>query len=236
MTELIRLSDESGKILPYARQLLDALAFFPDDELSFKICRFAIEREYQEYLKRGPDVLKVSLATAVLINAAEKRAQQVHVAGLVALAIFGLKSLDRRPSQEAAVERVAKHNSMANKFPFERWDYKSGKHTKYDKAVQCDVASVRQIFTMYRSVAHICAARVSSTDYLQPLSLFEPSKQADESKLATVLAFQAFFQTNIVAAQNWNMRLIEFPASLQSNPVVLEPERALMEALLKEET
>ena len=229
------MHDHHGQPLPYMRQLLDALAFYPDDEMSFQLCRQIIEAEHREYLRVGSTDYRTCRVTEVLINAAENRATRVHVAGLVALAMLGLKATNQRDSTEAAIRKVSELNYQANTFAFERFDNKAGELRQYLKKVQGHPDSIRKIFYEYRSVSHVCAARIVSTDYLEPMPIFEPAPEADASRLATVLAFQSFFQREVKASDEWGLRLLACPPGFFETAAVLEPLAWRMEELMGSE-
>ena len=231
---LASVTGADGELLPYARHLLDAMAFFPDDERSRSYLRGILEHEHAAYALVGAEKYRPSKVALVLLNYSAKRSQQVWVCGLVALAVFGLKALGERASQEAAVKRVAEATGKSNKNPFVYFDAASGEFLEKGVSLQSDPASIRQIFKKYRSAAHICAARVTCAPYLEPLKPFEAARDADRYYRSTVIAFQHVFHEQM-DLQNWGLRLVGMPPGLLDDAPPLYPTTGQTEELLGEQ-
>lgn len=95
-------------------------------------------------------------------------------------------------------------------------------------AVTSDPSSVESIFRRYRSVAHICAARVSSAGYLAVAHLWDETAEVPASLIQT----SAEFQTALEEATDttlWNLWDVtkHFPSILGGWPV-LTPEDDLL--------
>ncbi len=231
---LASVTGADGELLPYARHLLDTMAFFPDDERSRSFLREILEQEHAEYSSVGAETYKPSKVASVLMNYSANRSQQVWVCGLVALAVFGFHALGKRASQNAAVRHVAEATGKSNKESFVYFDAGSGEFFEKGVRLQSDPDSIRQVFKTYRSAAHICAARVTCAPYLEPLKPFEPAREADRYYLSTVIAFQHVFQKQM-DLQSWGLRLVGMPPGLLEDAPPLYPTTGQMEELLGEQ-
>lgn len=226
---LISVSDSSGELFPYARHYLDAMAFWPDDERSFYQVGTLLDMEYQARRLQGDDN-RLSQVLSTQLNFAAKRSQQVWVAGLVALSIFGLHAQGQRVSQEAAYRLVSQHAGRVNRHPFVYFDSNNAAFIEKAVPLQSDHDSIRRIFTRYRCAAHICAARVVATQYLEPLAPFETARTADRCYLLTAIAFQHLFDRQL-GFQEWGLRLLSMPPGLNDDAIVFLPTVAQMEDL-----
>lgn len=232
MTYRICISDVNGAPLPYANYLLEALVFFPMRDGSFEQARLLIADEYLRFKQVGSRAYRPSKLLQAVTNSARKRSQQVHVAGLVALAMFGLASVGKRASQDAACAMVSKLTSSNHKEPFVFLDPKKQTYFERYVSVPNDPDSIRQIFKEHRALAHVCAARIVANDYLKPLPMFEEAIVAHASLLRTVFAFQGFFVTHF-AENDWELRLIDYPRALPTDFPHLEPLHDRMEMLMQ---
>ncbi|MEM9755617.1 MAG: hypothetical protein AAF914_06470 [Pseudomonadota bacterium] len=210
---LVSVSDAKGQLLPYARHILDALAFFPEDELSYLQIKELLALEFAWIDPAHPEAFNPSMVTSAVMNYAANRSQQVYVCGLVILAMRWLLSQGRQPSQNAACELVGRHAALQNDHPFIFYDARGAEFVEKGKSVPSDAATVRQIFTKYRRAAHICAARISCSAYLEPIAPTAHAPVADACYLATVVKFQSFL-ANRSEAKNWDLRLVSYPPGL----------------------
>lgn len=210
---LVSVSDGKGQLLPYARHILDAVAFFPEDELNYIQIKELLALEFARIDPNKFDAFNPSTVTSAVMNYAANRSQQVHVCGLVVLAMLWLLSRGRQPSQNAACELVGRHAGMHNDHPFIFYDTRGAEFVEKGKSVPSDAATVRQIFTKYRRAAHVCAARISCAVYLEPIAPTAHAPVADACYLATVVKFQSFL-ANRSEAKNWDLRLVSHPPGL----------------------
>ena len=147
--------------------------------------------------------------------------------------MVGLHCTGQNPSQRKAVNLVADYVGRSVKEPFVYWDPLSKKHIEKMDRVTSDPATIRQIFSQFRHSAHICAARITAVDYLEPIGPFDAAPEADECLLATVVAFQHIFAKDL-KKDEWNLKLLSLPETVSTSLVPLVPTTGLMEALLQE--
>lgn len=230
---LYSVTNSDGEIDAVSRSKLHALAFFPEDDISWYLAWHLLEAEHAFWVKSGAAAPTTSHFSKIVSNACVKRAQQVWVTGLVALGFFWLHAKGKRVSQNQAVEIAAAYAAAPSTRPF--WFYNQDNEIEERQlALPSDHASIRQIFKKYRNAAHICAARVSCSEYLDPLPAFEVATQADRSFIATTSFFQHVFHREMDV--EWGLRLIETPKGLSIGEEMLRPSDEVWVELLRNST
>lgn len=209
---------------------LDMLAFFSDDDISWRLVWQVLEAEYAERLIVGDQKHQFSQVTSTILNAAIKRSQQVWVAGLVALAQFAIWKRDGKTSQRKASEAVSNFSGFSPKETFAYFDVRSGRYYDKQVRVQSDPDSIRQVFRKYRNAAHICAARVCLASQDMTITPFAKVSKIDQSYLATTVFWQSFFKNEM--STEWNLREVTRPRSLVVIDHAVFPPDALLSDLL----
>lgn len=227
---LISVTDEKGELCPSLRHKLDLLAFYPEEDLSWHHAWRMLDLEYEAWKQNGSERYVLSKLASTVLNSASKRSQQVWVAGLVALAYFGLHAEGQTASINKAVDLVAAQTENSLKTDFVFFDSRKNEFIHKDVRLQSDPASIRQIFHKYRVAAHVCAARIVCVEYMEPLMPFDPAPQADRSYLATVIAFQHVFHSQIEVP--WDLRLVGHPSGFSFADEALMPTIGMMRELL----
>ena len=196
-----------------------AACFFPEsirDQLQTLVIA---DIERAEFLRVGEENYKPSDIMSSAAQMVEKRAAQLYVVGFVALAFIWLKVNGFSPSLNRA-SIIA--SCAANEF--RGVTLRPGlkpKGADQFKAVPSDPATIESIFRKYRSVAHICAARISTAGYLEHTHLWDETPEVTASIMQTCAAFQTALEdvTNTASWNIWDVKK-HFPAALHGWPVL----------------
>ncbi|WP_227287461.1 hypothetical protein [Boseongicola sp. H5] len=212
---------------PDAYHRLLAACFFPesprDQEQAVMIA--AIERA--EFLRVGQEGYKPSEILQVTAKLIEKRSTQLYSVGFIAVAYIWLRSNGLRPSLNRA-SIIASHAA----YDFGKVTFRPGldpNGQEQVKPVTGDAASLEKIFRKYRSVAHICAARVSASEYLEDTHMWDQVPEVVASIIRTTAAFQLALE-GVTDVSSWNLWDVKryFPAELNAAPVLVGEDNLLV--------
>lgn len=149
----------------------------------------------------------------------QKRTAQFYLTGFMCIALVWLKTKGQTPSLNRA-SIIA--SCAANEFQKVIWQraLDPGGQEKQTAATS-DPASLERIFRKYRSVAHLYAADISSTEYLEPAHLFDKSPEVIGALLQTCATFQTALE-DCVDTSSWDLWDVKkhFPASLRGWPTL----------------
>lgn len=201
----------------------------------------ALEKE--EFERVGRERYQPSEITAAIVRLIENRTAQVYLAGFIGFVFLWLAFNGRKPSLNRASIITG---CAANEFRKVEWrpsfDPSGEVRTK---AATSDPASLERIFRQYRSVAHICAARASASEYLQPLHLWDEAPAVVNSFVQSCALFQGTLES-VAEVKDWNLWDVKahFPAALRDWPpwdlgseliqwVTIGHDRAVEQGLIK---
>ena len=196
------MTDDNGALLPYSRYVLEAAAFYHGDLDSIEAVKALLALEYKRWLRSEGEKYMPSEPARELLIAMSTRTVSVHVAGLVGLSLLALIFTDKKPAITKAYQMAAAYGQPRQNVPslsyarprkkmdFYSWDYDKQKFVTEKRSMATSARAVRKAFRDYKSVIHICAARISSVEYLLPLSPFEPAPEADACMFETVALFE----------------------------------------------
>lgn len=215
----IVLSDDGFNIAPNAFHRLVVVSFFPDSPRDQEQGLFIGATELEEFNRVGAEHYRPSEIMESVAKVVQKRTAQLYLTGLMSITLVWLKFKGQTPSLNRASIIVS---CAANDFEKIQWysTLDPGGKQKLTAATS-DRASLERIFRKYRSVAHIHAASVSSTEYLEPAHLFDKSPEVIASLLQTCAKFQTALE-DCVDTSTWNLWDVKkhFPASLHDWPLL----------------
>jgi hypothetical protein len=213
----IVLSDDGNTLAPNAYHRLQGACNFPESPRDQKLSLILAALEKEEFDHVGQGNYRPSEISAALVKLVENRTAQVYLAGFVAFTLVWLAFNGRKPSLNRASIITA---SAANEFGWVEWrSWFDPTGEVRRKAATSDPASLERIFRKYRSVAHICAADVSSIEYLAPLHLWDEAPVLLNSYVQSCVLFQRTLES-VAEVKDWNLWDVKshFPASLKDWP------------------
>lgn len=187
------VTEDQHGLLPYSRYIIDSVAFFRGNLRSVEQAKLLLENEYAAWRMMGAEAYVPSEISSMLLEATNRRTESVYVAGVFGLALMGLAATEKKPSFTKAYELTAEYCSQTYQSSFDFWNHGERQFESINRSVSSSPRAVRRVVDEQRSSIHICAARLASNDYLQPLAPFEPASVADRAYLATAMAFQGYF-------------------------------------------
>lgn len=220
------LSDDGFSVAPNAAHRMLAACFFPESARDQAQAQFIAAVEQAEYLTVGADHYQPSEIMVAASNLIEKRAAQLYSVGFMAFAYLWLAKTPYKPSLRRA--SIVASCSAAE---FGKVTWRAGLDPKGKDKVQPmtdDPASLQKTFRKYRSVAHICAARVAASGYLEHAHIWDQTPVATEALIQTAVTVQAKLQ-EITDTSTWDIWDLtrHYPASL-SGSAVLVPDDDLL--------
>ena len=216
----IILSDDGYHVAHNAYHRLLATGYFPESPRDQEQGLFIAALEQAEFNRVGQQNYQPSEIMQAASRLVEKRTAQIYLVGFVALSFVWLKFNGQTPSLNRA-SIIA--SCAANEFGRIRW--RAGLNPTGDEKetpVTSDHSTVERIFRKYRSVAHICAANVSASEYLEVLHLWDQAPEVIASMIQTCAAFQVALE-GATDVSDWNIWDVKrhFPASLDGWPVLV---------------
>ncbi len=227
MTHSFWVTKPDGSIDELSATKLDLLAFYAHDEKSVHQGLKILEIE-KAYHSANPQEWQFSALSMDVLNAAMKRAAQVHVCGVITLIMVHLSTEDAPVSLNEASANASEIFNNMGKATFVV--PKSQGWVRQDKSIVGDMATIQRYFRKYRSCAHICAARtlIGSSGEGHPLVRPLP---ATLTYLSTVLHYQRVLKPRADAA-GWNMVDICFEGdSFEQSYPAMKPLEAQISAI-----
>jgi len=220
------LSHDGFHTAPDAYHCLLAACFFPESPRDQEQALMIAEIERAEYLRVGEANYTPSEILRITAKLVEKRTTQMYSVGFIAVAYIWLKSNGLCPSLNRA-SIIASHAA----YEFGKITYRpsldpAAKETA--KSVTGDPSSLERLFRKYRSVAHICAARVSANEFLDETHIWDRVPEVEASIISTSAAFQMALEevTDVSSWNIWDVRRY-FPAELKDAPVLVGEDNLL---------
>lgn len=214
------LSDDGYAVAPNAAHRMLAACFFPESPRDQAQALFIAALEQAEYRNAGADHYRPSEIMLAASNLVEKRTAQLYSVGFMAFAYLWLAKSPYKPSLRRA-SIIASCSAGA----FGKITWRAGLDPKgKDKAqpMTDDPASLQRTFRKYRSVAHICAARVAAAAYFDHAHIWDDAPIATEALIQTAVTIQAKLQ-EITDTNTWDIWDLtrHYPACLSGSPVLL---------------
>jgi len=213
------LSDDGYNVAGNAAHRLLAACFFPESPRDQAQALFIAALEQDEFRRVGSAAYQPSEILLAAANLIEKRTAQLFAVGFMAICYTYLAATPYKPSLNR-VSAVASYS--AGEFGKVSWRAGLDPNGKgKQKAVTGDPASLERLFRRYRSAAHICAARVSASSYLDHAHIWEDNPLVTSTLIQTAVSFQdALERTTDVRAWNlWDLKK-HYPACLLGSPVL----------------
>jgi hypothetical protein len=203
-----------------------AACFFPESARDQAQALFIAALEQAEYRSVGADHYQPSEIMVASSNLIEKRAAQLYSVGFMAFAYLWLAKTPYRPSL-----RRASIIASCSAGEFGKVSWRAGLDPQGKEKVQAmtdDPATLQRTFRNYRSVAHICAARVAAGGYLEHAHIWEDVPHAIEALIQTAVTIQTKLQ-EITDTSTWDVWDLtrHYPASLSGSAVLLPDDNLL---------
>ncbi len=222
----IVLSEDGVNPVENAHHRLMAACFFPESPRDQQqvLCMAAIEQEESRTV--GEASYKPSETMQAVAKLIEKRTTQLYSAGFVGVSYVWLQNCGLRPS----LNRASIIASRAA-FEFGNISWRPGldpKAAERARPVTGDAATLERIFRKYRSVAHICAARVSAGGYLDHLHIWDHVPEVVAAMIQTSASFQVALE-RATDTSRWNLWDVTryFPSAL-GDAALLAPDGDLL--------
>lgn len=215
----IVLSDDGVTVAPDALHRLLTTAYFPESPRDQELALFIGRTEKAEFDRVGAELYQPSEIMQAIAQLVMKRSAQFYLTGFMVVTLVWLKTNGHKPSLNRA-SIIA--SCAANEFGKVTWRSSitpSGKQLQ--AAATSDQASLERIFRRYRSVAHVFAADISSTHYLEPSHLFDKSPEVIGALLMTCATFQSALE-DCMDTSDWDLWDVKghFPKSLRGWPTL----------------
>lgn len=215
----IVLSDDGFDVASNAYHRLLVVSFLPESPRDQEQGLLIGAMEQAVFDRVGAEHYQPSEIMDGISRLLQKRTAQYYLTGFMCIALVWLKISGQTPSLNRASIITS---CAANDFQKIRWQRALDPGGKeYLTAATSDPASLERIFRKYRCVAHLCAADISSTHYLQPAHLFDKSPEVIGALLMTCATFQAALE-DCMNTRDWNLWDVKrhFPASLNGWPAL----------------
>lgn len=222
----IVLSPDGVRTAPDAYNRLLAVCFFPESPRDQEQAILIAEMERAEFLSVGEESYTPSEILKATAQIMDKRTTQLFSVGFVAIAYVWLKGNGVRPSLNRA-SIIASHAA----FEFGKITFRPSLDPAAKaraKPVTGDAATLERLFRKYRSVAHICAARVSAGEFLEDIHLWDQVPEVVASIIRTSASFQLALEkaTDVGTWNLWDVKRF-FPSELEDAPVLIEASNLL---------
>lgn len=234
----VLITDETGKLFPYSRNLIDIAGFLSGDSDSISQAQLLLQSEYMRWMALGETDYKPTRLSQTLLNSFNNKSEALYTTGLVGLALLGQLSLRQTASIKLAAKQVETFAAERDTLPFEMYDYSRRDFVVSPKNVASSESAIRRAIRPFKSVIHICTARLIAYDTITPNTSFEQNVEADKCYIATVAAFQSIFQKfdkveRDKRSQPFRIFPILWSTGFQFESEPLYPSTELMETLMK---
>jgi hypothetical protein len=216
----IILSDDGVHLAHNAAHRVMAACYFPESPRDQAQGLYIAALEQDEFRNVGADHYRPSEIMLAVANLIEKRTAQLYSVGFMAFAYLWLAKSPYKPSLRRASIIASCSAGAFGKMTWRAGLDPGGK----DKAqpMTDDPASLQKTFRKYRSVAHICAARVAAGGYFEHAHIWDDAPVATEALIQTAVTIQAKLQ-EIIDTSAWDIWDLtrHYPASLSGSAVLL---------------
>lgn len=217
----IVLSDDGITLSPNALHRLMAVAYFPESEKDQEQGLFIAAIEQADFDRLGEKQYRASEITHILSNTIQKRVAQQYTAGLIAITMIWLKINGQKPSLNRSAAIVS---CAMNSTPGISWRSSLNLDTEEKNSpATSDPSTLESTFRKLRSVAHIFAAWITATEYLEPAHLWDKPPIVAKTLIRTAAAYQNALE-RCIDVTHWNIWDVKkhFPKELLDWPF-LEP-------------
>jgi hypothetical protein len=211
------LSDDGVNLAEDAYLRLLLTSNFPESQRDQTQGLLIAKMEKDEFERVGQKDYRPSEIAAAMIKFAENRTAQVYLAGFIGFVFIWLTYKGLKPSLNRASIITA---CAANEFRFVQWRPAFDPTGEIrNKAATSDPATLERIFRQYRSVAHICAARVAASETLEWVHLWDEAPVVTRSWAMSSVLFQDLLE-QVAETKSWNLWDIKkhYPRSLRDWP------------------
>lgn len=217
------LSEDGFNLASNASHRLLAPCFFPESVRDQEQALFIAGIEQAEYHRASPEDYRPSEIMLAASKLIENRAAQLYAAGFIALCYIFLAATPYKPSLNRASTVASFSIGEFGKVIWRAGLDPKGMDKK--KSVTGDPASLERIFRRYRSAAHICAARVSASGYLDHAHIWDESPAVTEAMIQTAVTFQDTLE-KVTEVSTWNLWDLKkhYPARLSGSPILAPDE------------
>ena len=216
----IVLSEDGYNVAPNAYHRLLVACYFPESPRDQAQGLYMAALEQAEFDAVGPDAYRPSQIVQAISQMILRRTARYYSVGFVALSFVWLKINGQAPSLNRASIMAACAANEFNKITW--WNALDPFAKEKETAVTGDPSTVESIFREYRSVAHICAASVAASAYLDNTHLWDQSPEVIASMIQTSAALQNALES-ATDTSTWNLWDVKkrFPAVLGGWPVLV---------------
>lgn len=202
--------------------------YFPKSRADREQALLLLNHERERYERLGSEYQSSDIVSAVVARVRKSEGQR-YVAGLVAIAMVGLKLINKLDSLETASKIVSEY---CYDNPIVNFSGGIGNDVQeFTVKPRTGPKNIRNAFRDFAPVAHICAANISSSSYLAPRSIFSRAPLAEACCIQTAAYFQMSLKDKF-AKEQWRVLDVvgQLPASMQGIPALL-PENQVSFAL-----
>jgi hypothetical protein len=212
----IPISDDGATFRNDALFQVLAHGFFPDSDDDRKQALAIAELEAARYLQVGVENYSPSFLLKQAIDALDRRSAKTFLVGMLCLEVCRLARLGIRPSIERAANVVSEAVAAQDTIIWYRIEESQPKLRSMKAS--CDPASIKKDFRLYRSVAHIHAARAIAAYYGALIPLWEPAPIFYNCLISTCADVERQFCAAI-ATDGWGMwKLGSLPLEAENFP------------------
>ena len=227
----IDISNPDGTLHEDAYVRILAHCYFPESEVDRNQALILYKDEAARFRALGPDAYKVSKVFKSFVGTLAGPIGKYYACGWVAAAMCELDGQGHEMSLNTAARMVAEMNGEYRRL---EWVDFWGTEPKvgHKKTISTE-RDIKQAFREYQSVAHICAASVTSGEHLDSIHPLDRAPDCEACLIATAAFYQKKLQKAPRSSQ-WNMWDIaeSAPSELQYYPPLL-PSRQLLDAVFE---
>lgn len=219
--------DECGRLRGDAFYQLIVHCFFPASIEDREMALTMIRHEEARLQAVGADNYRMSQMTRDTLRAAQKRSAKLALCGYTALAMVSHDNAGKEMALQTAAKIVSELFYSVGKVHWVSWI--ADEPVERQMAASGDIADIKKAFRQYKSVAHICAARVAAAEYLAPMPFLERAPDAEACLIQTA----AYFQGRLMKAagssdwQMWDVLTCR-PAEIQEHPALIPSDETVM--------
>ncbi len=200
--KIISLSDDGVRFSESAYYRMLAHCFFQNSEADRELAMLIANYETTRFRELGPENYSMSEIGKLIFLSVEKRSARMAICGYVTIVMCFNKMFGRSPSLYLASKIVSE---MCHRYgKIELVSQINGKLEIRKIGATDDPPSIQNIFREYRSVAHICAARVSCVEYIEIPAIFDRAPLVENCIISTAAYFQQLMQ-EIPKSSEWEL-------------------------------
>ncbi len=230
MTFSLDISDDRKFLRGDAYFQLEAACLFPDCPFSARQVATLLASEQRRLQQMPPEKREPSKIVAQLLAEASSKKSQIFMAGHIGFGLWCVEYVRGDATGHKAVE-VAINVAMSYGKSATSASLHGNTRVEAKVAIPSSRSQLYEIFTQYRSVLHICAASVASSEYHELMPAFEPAPEFEKCFIQTATFFQGELGS-VYQREQWPIAdiLSSYPQELVGYPALLS-EKTLREQL-----